>query len=186
MCIDSRAPHCRTVLRNRQDRTLKASYKKQSIIEYSPGLQDTKSLRSYWKPSKDASQKLSWNQKSLPIYQVIRLLHSDSFSTLPPIVNGGDLETIIVLVLLAFNFILQRSHHSIILPRSLFGDSATVTLTTGDGPKSHRHNRSAYSPKWNNVPRCTGWTITDQNTALQHCWRNINQFTPTTVHHNVL
>ena len=50
---------------------------------------------------------------------------SDSFSTFPPIVNGGDwgcivrdLETIIVLVLLAFNFIPQRSHHSLTLPRS--------------------------------------------------------------------
>ena len=50
---------------------------------------------------------------------------SDSFRTVPPIINGGDwecivrdLETIIVLVLLAFNFIPQRSHHSLTLPRS--------------------------------------------------------------------
>ena len=42
---------------------------------------------------------------------------SDSFSTVPSMVKGGDggcivhdLETIIVLVLLAFNFIPQRSH----------------------------------------------------------------------------
>ena len=45
---------------------------------------------------------------------------SDSFSTVPPIVNAGDwgcivrdLETIIVLVLLVFNFIPQRSHNSL-------------------------------------------------------------------------
>ena len=44
-----------------------------------------------------------------------------------------DLETIIVLVLLAFNFIHQRSHHSLTLPRSLNKDSATVTLIPGDG-----------------------------------------------------
>ena len=44
----------------------------------------------------------------------------DSFSTVPPMVYGGDqgcivhdLETIMVLVILAFNFILQRSHHSV-------------------------------------------------------------------------
>ena len=56
-----------------------------------------------------------------------------------PIVNGGDtgcivrdLETIIVLLLLAFNFILQRSHNSLTLSRSRIGDSATVTLTPGD------------------------------------------------------
>ena len=65
---------------------------------------------------------------------------SDSFSTVPPIVNGGywgsivsDLETTIVLVLLAFNFIPQRSHHSLTLPRSRIRDSATVTQTPGDG-----------------------------------------------------
>ena len=65
---------------------------------------------------------------------------SDSFSTLPPIVNAGDwgyivrdLETIIGLVLLAFNFIPQRSHHSLTFMRSLLRDSATVTLTPGDG-----------------------------------------------------
>ena len=43
-----------------------------------------------------------------------------------------QLETIIVLVLLAFNFIPQRSHHSLTLPRSRIRDSATVTLTPGD------------------------------------------------------
>ena len=65
---------------------------------------------------------------------------SDSFCIVPPIVNGGDwgcivrdLETIIVLVLLSFNFIPQRSHHSPTLPRSQIRDSATVTLTPGDG-----------------------------------------------------
>ena len=49
----------------------------------------------------------------------------DYFSIIPPIVNGGDwgcivrdLETIIVLVLITFNFIPQRSHHSLTLPRS--------------------------------------------------------------------
>ena len=65
---------------------------------------------------------------------------SNSFSTVPPIVNGGDggcivrdLETIIVLVLLAFNFIPQRSHHPLTLPRSRIRDSATATLTPAWG-----------------------------------------------------
>ena len=43
-----------------------------------------------------------------------------------------DLETIIVLVLLAFNFIPQRSHHSLTLPRLWIRDSATATLMSGD------------------------------------------------------
>ena len=65
---------------------------------------------------------------------------SDYFSTVLPIVNGGDrgcieqdLETIIVLVLLAFNFIPQRSHHSLTLLRSQIRDSFTATLLPGDG-----------------------------------------------------
>ena len=64
---------------------------------------------------------------------------SDSFSAVPPIVNGGDwgcivsdLETIIVFVLLALNFIPQRSHHSLTLPRSRIIDPATVTLMLGN------------------------------------------------------
>ena len=44
-----------------------------------------------------------------------------------------DLETTIVLVLLAFNFIPRRSHQSLTLPMSRIMDSATVTLTPGDG-----------------------------------------------------
>ena len=45
--IGSRAPHCRTVLENGLDKIMKASPKKRSIVEHSPGLpQDTKSLRS--------------------------------------------------------------------------------------------------------------------------------------------
>ena len=65
---------------------------------------------------------------------------TDTFNTIPPIVNAGDcgcivrdLETIIVLFFLAFNFISQRSHHSLTLTRSRLRDSVTVTLTPGDG-----------------------------------------------------
>ena len=64
---------------------------------------------------------------------------SDSFSTVQPIVIRGDwlcivrdLETIIVLVLVAFKFITQRSHHSLTFTRSRHSDSAVVTLTPGD------------------------------------------------------
>ena len=63
----------------------------------------------------------------------------DSFSTVPPIVNAGDwgcivrdLETIIILVLLAFNFSPQRSNYSLTLTRSRLSDSATLTLTPED------------------------------------------------------
>ena len=43
-----------------------------------------------------------------------------------------DLDTIIVLVLVAFYFIPQRSHHSLTLPRSRIRDSATAALMPGD------------------------------------------------------
>ena len=81
---------------------------------------------------------------------------SDYFCTVLPIVNGGDLgcivrdlETNIVLVLLAFNKISERSHHPLTLPRSRIRDSATVTLTPGDGTTSIKVE-SAYSVKQTN------------------------------------
>ena len=77
-------------------------------------------------------------------------MSSDSFSKVPPIVIGGEwecivhaLETIIVLVLLAFNFIPQMSHHSLTLPRSRFRDSATVTLMPGDDTSAVKVESSA-------------------------------------------
>ena len=112
VCICSRAPHYRTVLQNRPDKTLKPSPKKQSIIEYSPGhRQYTKSL--LWKPS----------TVSFSICKIIRLL----FSTTPP--NSywgdcgwivGDLETVIVLVLTRIQF-----HSSKVTPLTDLGE---VTL----------------------------------------------------------
>ena len=85
-----------------------------------------------WKSSEDASQRSSWKQMSLPIYRC----HQCSFRTVPPIVNRGDwgfivsdLETIIVL--LAFNFIPQKSHHLLTMPRSQIRHSATLTLVCG-------------------------------------------------------
>ena len=74
-----------------------------------------------------------------------------------------DLETIIVLVLLAFNFIPQMSHHSLTFTRSLLRDSATLTLTAGDGTTAIKVESSAspiaYSPEWKKAPRCIGGTI---------------------------
>ena len=75
---------------------------------------------------------------------------SDIFSTVLPIVNAGDwgcivldLETIIVLVLLTFNFFPQRSYHSLTLPRSRIRNSATATLTPGDGTTAIKVESSA-------------------------------------------
>ena len=83
-------------------------------------------------------------------HQVNTIATINSFSTVSPIVNGGDwgcivryLKTIVVLVLLAFNFIPQRSHHSLTLPRSRIRDSATVTLTPGDGTTAIKVESSA-------------------------------------------
>ena len=86
-------------------------------------------------------------EMSLPIYHGHQ---SDSFNKLPPIVQGGDwgyimrgLETIIVLGLLALNFISQRSHHSSTLPRSPIRDFATVAPTLGDGTTDNKVESSA-------------------------------------------
>ena len=137
MCIGSRTPHCRTVFQNWQDKTPKASPDEQSIMEYSPELpQDTKSLRS---GSGNRAKMLLKGQLRIKFRsQYIKI--DRLFSIVPSMVNGGgwecivrDMETIIVLVLLAFNFIPQRSHHAFTLTRSRFNDSATVIRTPGDG-----------------------------------------------------
>ena len=124
MCIGSRTPHCRTVFQNRQDKTPKASPDDQSIMGYSPGLpQDTKSLRSC---SGDRAKMLLKGQLRIKCHSNISR-SSDSFSTVPSMVNGGewgcivhDLETIIVLVLLTFNFIPPK-----VTPR-IHSDEVTV------------------------------------------------------------
>ena len=148
MCIGSRTPHCRTVFQNWQDKTPKASPDEQFIMECPPGLpQDTKSLRNH---SGDRPKMLLKGQ--LRIKYVIPNISrsSDSFSTVPSMVNGGDwgcivrdLETIIVLVFLASNFIPQRSHHAFTLTRTGFRDSATVTQAPGDGTTAIKVESSA-------------------------------------------
>ena len=72
-----------------------------------------------WKPSEDVSQRSS-GIKCHSHPNITR--SSDSFSTVLLIINGSDwgcivrdLATIIVLLLLTFNFIPQRSHHSLTL-----------------------------------------------------------------------
>ena len=66
---------------------------------------------------------------------------SNSFSTV--LLNEGDwgyivgdLETIVVSILVASNFVPHRSHHTLTLPKSRFMNSATATLTLSDGHNS--------------------------------------------------
>ena len=130
-------------------------------MEHSLGLpQDTKSLRSC---SGNRAKMLLKGHLGIKYHSQYITRSFDSFSTVQPIVNGGDwgcsapdIETIVVLVLLAFNFIPQRSHHSLTLPRSRIRDSATVTLTPRNGTTaikvSFQHNRSAYYPERKKAP----------------------------------
>ena len=134
MFIGGRAPHCRTVLQNWQDKTPKASPKKQSVMEYLPVLpQDTKLLR---RSSGNRARMLLKSHLGIKCHsqynKIFRILqHSPANSDWGCMVR--DLETIIVLVLPAFNFIHQRSHHSLTLTRSRLRDSAIVALTPGNG-----------------------------------------------------
>ena len=148
MCIGSRAADCKTVLQNWQDKTPKAFPKKQSIMELSPGLpQVTKSLRNC---SGNRAKMLLKGHLGIKCHsEYNKVVKTDSVQ-FHQIVNGEDwgcivrdLETIVVLVLLTFNFIPQRSHHSLTLPRSQIRDSATATLTPGDGTTAIKVESSA-------------------------------------------
>ena len=137
-------------------------------MKHSPWLpQDTKSLRSCY--GNWAKMLLKVILESNVTLNITR--SSDSFSTVPPIVNGDDwgcimrdLETIIVLVLLEFNFIPQRSHHSLTQPRSRIRTLQLQRWRLGMAQQpstwNHQHNRSAYFPKWKKAPKCTGGAIT--------------------------
>ena len=102
----------RPVFQSGEHKTPLASPKKRSIMGHSIArissrYQVFETL--LWKPREDASQRSSLIESNVSP-NITR--SSDSFSTVPPIVNGGDsrrtmrdLETTIVLVLLTFNFI---------------------------------------------------------------------------------
>ena len=150
MCISSRASHCRTVLQNGHDKIHQAYHKE--AIYHGILARNSSTYQAFekllWKPSEDASQKSSWNQMSLPIYQSIYQGHQE-YITVPPIVNlvdwgciVHDLETIIVLILLAFNFIPQRSHHSLTLPKSRFRDCYCNSNALGWHNRTHTHTHT--------------------------------------------
>ena len=65
---------------------------------------------------------------------------SDSFSTVPPTVNGGYWGCIVR----DLDFITQRSHRSLTLPRSQIRNSASVTLTPAWG-WHNRHQSGVFS-----------------------------------------
>ena len=148
ICSRARATHCKTVLQNEQDKTLKTSLKKQSIMEHSGGLpKDTKPLRSCSgnRAMMLLKRHLGIKRRHSKYIMVIRLLqHSSSNSSWERLgCIARDMGTIIVLVLLAFSFIPRMSHHSITLPMSRFWDSATETLTPGDFPTDNKVESSA-------------------------------------------
>ena len=60
-----------------------------------------------------------------------------------PLLIVHDLETIILLFILAFHFILQRPHHPLTLARLQLRDPATVTLTPRDGTTAIKVESSA-------------------------------------------
>ena len=106
---------------------------------------------------------------------------ADSFNTVPSRVNGVNwgwtvryLETIIVIVLLAFSFIPHRSHHTLTLFRSRFQNGVvriTVTLVV--------HNREKLCSIQEEQLRA-------QNTSMRHPWHHVNKFAMTTIHHDIL
>ena len=122
----------------------KASPNKRSIMEHSPRRpQDIKPLRSC--SAGNRALMLLKGHLGIKCHSVTPNMTGHQIPSVQfrKWLNGGDSicivrdrETIIVLALLSFNFIPQRLHHSLTLPRSRIRDSATVTLMPGDGTTS--------------------------------------------------
>ena len=97
----------------------------QGAIYHCNTCQDILKIQSLWEAALETEQwcfqNSSWNQMWLPLYQC-HLTLSTQFQ-----------NTHTIIVLLTFNIIPQRSHHSLSLPRSWYRYSATATLTPGDG-----------------------------------------------------
>ena len=113
MCYLQPSTTSRTVLQDGQDKTSKASPKKRSIIEYSPGLnQDYKSLRSCSGNWERYSSKGNLVSNVTPNIK----RSSDPSSRVPPIVNEGDWGGCIVHDLETITVSLSYSH-SISFPK---------------------------------------------------------------------
>ena len=107
---------------------------------------------------------------------------SNSFSTVPPIVNGSDwgyivcgLETMIILVLLLISLtshsissrkVTQHPNLDMIMVQGLcYCNSSDWIISQQTTKWSHRHNPSVYSSECEKAQRCTGGTIT----GPKHC-----------------
>lgn len=66
------------------------------------------------------------------------------------------------------------------------GDDTTAWLQMLMTKQSNKCNHIVYSPVYRKVMRCTGETTVDPNTHLWHFRHEINQYGPTTIHHDVL
>ena len=100
--------------------------------------QDLLKIRRIWEASLEIKRRC-FSKVILESHVTPNISRSSESCTVLPVVNGGywgcilcGLETIIVLVLLTFNFILQKSHRSLTLPRPRLRNSATATLTPGN------------------------------------------------------
>ena len=102
---------------------------------------------------------------------------SDSFSTVPPIVNGGDwgyivrnLEIIRCLGLTRIQF-----HPPKVTPLTKPAKVTDQGYRNSDARGWHNCHQSGVIsitafPKWKKTPKCTWGTIAPQNTALRHSW----------------
>ena len=121
VCIGSRAPDCRTEFKIWQDHTPKHLPRSDQSWNTRQDLKIPSLREAALETERRFFSKVILESNVTP--NITR--SSDSFSTVTPIVNGGDwgcivrdLETIIVLVRLAIKVIPQRSLHSLALPRT--------------------------------------------------------------------
>ena len=146
--IGSWAPHCWAILQDRQDNSKRSQ--EWLIMKYLPGLSHDNKRRScsYGNRAK-VLLKCHLSIKRHPQYNKVSRLFQDSFfqsqwGWLGWIVC--DLVTILlVVVLLAFNFIPHKSHHILTLFRSRFRDSVRATLHLG---------MAQQLPKWSRQHIC--------------------------------
>ena len=188
------APHCRTVLQNRQDRRPKPSVKKQSIILYSPGLlQDNKPfiMESHLGNTCHSNICISMSSNSVSTV-LIYIIVTVSGVTGDGCAWPGDYHS-----LLAFIFILQRTHHLLTFEKRIpfSPGSGTAYNSNSNAWGWHNSGQSGLIGRTNKLILQYGMSsiVCRKNNngskllpKLLHTWSNVNQFIPKIVNHYVL
>ena len=140
------APHCRTVLQNGR-RTKPGKHFPRICLSWNT-CQDFNKIPSLWEAALETERRC-FSKVFLESNVTPNIARSSDSLFQYSSANSFVCDLEIIIVLVSFHFIPQRSHHSL-----------TPQISRIASKFNHKHNWSAYFPEWNKALKCTGGTIT--------------------------